>query len=95
MLLDALTIFFIVAGIALLWVTLRGWRRRTVPTVLPEQEHRAGPSDAEIATSRARAEECLDQAARATSETAKSTWLEMAAKWIELIEDAEQRRGGK
>jgi hypothetical protein len=30
-LLDALTIFFIVAGLALLWLNLRAWRRRTVP----------------------------------------------------------------
>jgi hypothetical protein len=46
-------------------------------------------SDADIATSRARAEECLEQAARATSETDKEAWLGMATKWIELIEDAE------
>jgi hypothetical protein len=29
-LLDALTIFFIVSGAALLWLNLRAWRRRSV-----------------------------------------------------------------
>jgi hypothetical protein len=29
-LLDALTIFFIVAGLVLLWLNLRAWRRRKV-----------------------------------------------------------------
>ena len=96
MILDALTIFFIVAGLVLLWQNLRSWRRRTVPTAQPEPEgYLAGISDADIATSRARAEECLEQAARSMSETDKSIWLGMAGKWIELIEDAEQRRGGK
>jgi hypothetical protein len=107
-LLDALTIFFIVAGLALLWLNLRVWRRRTVPikskvkvhnvhhhhAIVPiaqrlPEEHLATMSDADIATSRTRAEECLEQAARATSETDKEAWLGMAAKWIELIEDAE------
>jgi hypothetical protein len=89
-LLDVLTIFFIVAGMALLWLNLRVWRRRTVPNVFPEQTERvSGMSDADIAMSRARAEECLKQAARATSETDKEAWLGMAANWIQLIEDAE------
>jgi hypothetical protein len=92
--LDALTIFFIVAGLALLWLNLRVWRRRTVPKALPEQaEHVAGMSETDIA--RSRAEECLGQAERATSQTVKEAWLQMAAKWINLIEDAEQRRNGK
>jgi hypothetical protein len=107
-LLDALTIFFIVAGLALLWLNFRAWRRRTVPigfkvnvynvhhhhATVPinppvREEHLTAMSDADIATSRARAEECLEEAARATSETDKTAWLGMAAKWIELIEDAE------
>jgi hypothetical protein len=96
MILDALTIFFIVAGLVLLWLNSRSWRRRTVPTPLAEQEeYLAEMSDADITTSRARAQECLAQAAQATSETDKETWLEMAARWIELIEDAERRRSGK
>jgi hypothetical protein len=90
-LLDTLTIFFIVAGLALLWLNLRVWRRRTVPKALPEQaEHVAGMSETDIA--RSRAEECLGQVERATSQTDKEAWLQMAAKWINLIEDAEQRR---
>jgi hypothetical protein len=107
-LLDALTIFFIVAGLALLWLNLRVWRRRTVsigsevkmhvvhhhhatvPIAPPVREkHLAAMSNADLATSRARAEECLELAARATSEADKEAWLGMAAKWIELIEDAE------
>jgi hypothetical protein len=106
--LDALTIFFIVAGLALLWLNLRAWRRRTVPIgskvkmhnvhhhdatvpIAPpvREEHLAAMSDADLVTSRARAQECLELAARATSETEKEAWLGMAAKWIELIEDAE------
>jgi hypothetical protein len=95
MILDALTIFFIVAGLILLWLNVRSWRRRTVLTTLPEPErHLAGISDADIATSRARAQECLDEAAQATSETDKETWLLMAARWIALVEDAERHRGG-
>jgi hypothetical protein len=63
-LLDALTIFFIVAGLVLLWLNLRAWRRLTVPIALPEhEEYLAGMSDADIAWSRAQAEECLEQAA--------------------------------
>ena len=95
MILDALTIFFIVAGLVLLWLNLRGWRQRTIPVAPPKQEgHLAGISDAEIARSRAQAEECLRQAESATSQTDQETWLRMASEWIELIEDAEQRRGG-
>ena len=95
-LLDALTIFFIVAGLALLWLNLRVWRRRTVPKALPEQaEHVAGMSNTDLATSRARAEECLELAAQSTSQTDKEVWLQMAEKWIKLIEDAEQRVSGK
>jgi len=112
MILDALTIFFIVAGIVLLGLNLRSWRRRTAPIAPPadqvqgrqdrgavpqdggRQRHVAGISDADVAASRARAQECLEQAAQATSETEKEAWLEMAARWIELIEDAERRRGG-
>jgi hypothetical protein len=92
-LLDALTIFFIVAGLALLWLNLRVWRRRTVPKSLPEQaEHVTGMSEADIARSRAQAEECLGQAEQATSQTDKEIWLQMAEKWIKLVEDAERRR---
>ena len=95
-LLDALTIFFIVAGLALLWLNLRVWRRRTVPKALPEQaEHVAGMSNTDLATSRARAQECLGLAAQSTSQTDKEVWLQMAEKWIKLIEDAEQRVSGK
>jgi hypothetical protein len=95
-LLDALTIFFIVAGLALLWLNLRVWRRRTVPKALPEQaEHVAGMSNTDLATSRARAQECLELAAQSTSQTDKEVWLQMAEKWIKLIEDAEQRVSGK
>ena len=95
-LLDALTIFFIVAGLALLWLNLRVWRRRTVPKALPEQaEHVAGMSNTDLATSRARAQECLELAAQSTSQTDKEVWLQMAEKWIKLIEDAEQRASGK
>ena len=95
-LLDALTIFFIVAGLALLWLNLRVWRRRTVPKALPEQaEHVAGMSNTDLASSRARAQECLELAAQSTSQTDKEVWLQMAEKWIKLIEDAEQRASGK
>ena len=118
-LLDALTIFFIVAGLALLWLNLRVWRRRTVPkeqatarlacsedkpasSATSVLEGAAGDflqvseiSEAEIARSRARAEECLEQAERSMSEADKAVWLRMADKWIKLIEDVEQRRSGK
>jgi hypothetical protein len=95
-LLDALTIFFIVAGLALLWENLRAWRRRTVPKVFPEQaEHVAGMSNTDLATSRARAEECLELAARSTSQTDKEIWLQMAEKWIKLVEDAERSENGR
>jgi hypothetical protein len=95
-LLDALTIFFIVAGLVLLWANLRSWRRRTVPKALPEQaEHVAGMSNTDLATSRARAEECLELAAQSTSQTDKEIWLQMAEKWIKLVEDAERGRNGK
>ena len=96
-LLDALTIFFIVAGLALLWLNLRVWRRRTVPKALPEQaeHHVAGMPETDIARSRAQAEECLRQAEQATSQTDKETWLQMAAKWIKLVEDAERGRSGQ
>jgi hypothetical protein len=108
---DALTIFFIVAGLALLWLNLRVWRRRpdaspvatrvepqpasrTVPKALPEQaEHIAGMSEADIA--RVRAAECLHEAERSTSETDKEIWLQMAEKWIKLVEDAERGRSVK
>ena len=91
--LDALTIFFIVAGLVLLWLNLRVWRRRIVPKALPE--HVAGMSDTDLATSRARAEECLGQAEQATSQTDKEIWLQMAEKWIKLVEDAERGRSGQ
>jgi hypothetical protein len=113
-LLDALTIFFIVAGLALLWLNLRAWRRRTIPIgskvkghnvhhhhatvpIAPpgREEHLAPMPDADLATSRARAEECVDLAARATSETDKEAWLQMAEKWIKLVEDAERGRSVK
>jgi hypothetical protein len=95
-LLDALTIFFIVAGLALLWLNLRVRRRRTVPKVFPEQaEHMAGMSNTDLATSRARAEECLELAAQSTSQTDKEIWLQMAEKWIKLVEDAERGRSGQ
>lgn len=107
---DALTIFFIVAGLALLWLNLRDWRRHAngragqssslpemglVPVVTEPAEdvkEVAGPSDADIARSRAKAEECLGHAEQAAGQTDKEAWLRMAAKWIELIEEAE--RGG-
>jgi hypothetical protein len=93
MILDALTIFFIVAGLILLWLNLRGGRRRAVPTALPGQGgYPEGISDADIATSRARAQECLEQAAQSTSETDKEAWLRIAAEWIKLVEDADRRR---
>ena len=91
--LDALTIFFIVAGLVLLWLNLRVWRRRIVPKALPE--HVAGMSDTDLATSRARAEECLELAAQSTSQTDKEIWLQMAEKWIKLVEDAERGRNVK
>ncbi|MGA7939072.1 hypothetical protein [Bradyrhizobium sp.] len=91
-LLDVLTIFFIVAGMALLWLNLRGWRRRTVGIAPPEH---AGTSDAELARLRAEAEQCLKQAESSVSQADHETWLLMAAEWINLIEDAEQRRSGK
>jgi cytoskeletal protein RodZ len=95
-LLDALTIFFIVVGLALLWLNLRVRRRRTVPKTLPEQaEHVAGMSNTDLATSRARAEECLELAAQSTSQTDKEIWLQIAEKWIKLVEDAERGRSIK
>jgi hypothetical protein len=90
-LLDVLTIFFIVAGLALLWLNLRVRRRRTVPKVFPGQaEHVTGMSNTDLAKSRARAEECLELAAQSTSQTDKEIWLQMAEKWIKLVEDAER-----
>jgi hypothetical protein len=95
-LLDALTIFFIVAGLALLWLNLRAWRRRTVGTALPQhEEYLAGTFDADIAGLGAQAEECLKQAESSVSETDRETWLRMAAEWIKLVEDAERRRSDK
>jgi hypothetical protein len=41
-LLDALTIIFIVGGLVLLWQNLRGWRRRTVPVAPPKQADYTG-----------------------------------------------------
>jgi hypothetical protein len=52
-------------------------------------------SDADLATSRARAEECLELAAQSTSQTDKEIWLQMAEKWIKLVEDAERGRSVK
>src|SRR5580692_7969528 len=72
-LLDVLTIFFIVAGLALLWLNLCVWRRRTVPKVLPEpSEHVAEMSNIDLATSRARAKECLELAAQSTSQRGRA-----------------------
>src|SRR5579863_3899277 len=47
-LLDALTIVFIVAGLTLLWLNLRSWRRRTAP-IAPPPEHDAAPVDVSTA----------------------------------------------
>jgi hypothetical protein len=99
-LLDALTIFFIVAGLALLWLNLRAWRRRNLPIgskvkpIAPpvREEHLAAMSDADLATSRARAEECLELAEQSTTQTDREIWLQMAEKWIKLVEDAERGR---
>lgn len=106
LLLNALTILFIFAGLTLLWLNLRSWRRRTArvaPTrqaghavapinVTLNEEYLAGRSHADIAASCAQAEECLDQADRSTSQTDREAWLRMAAEWIKLAEDAERRR---
>jgi hypothetical protein len=43
-LLDALTIFFIVAGLALLCANLRAWRPRTVPAAPPKRADNIGES---------------------------------------------------
>ena len=95
-LLDALTIFFIVAGLALLWLNLRVWRRRTVGIAPPQhEEHLTGTLDADIAGLRAQGEECLKQAKSSVSQTDRETWLQMAAEWIKLVEDAERRRSDK
>jgi hypothetical protein len=95
-LLDVLTICFIVAGLALLWLNLHAWRRRTGPKTLPEQaEHVAGMPNTDLATARARAEECLELAAQSTSQTDKEIWLQMAEKWIKLVGDAERGRSVK
>jgi hypothetical protein len=108
-LLDALTIFFIVAGLALLWLNLRPWRRRTVPTKSKVKMHNVHDHDAAVpiappvreehlapmSDARVRAEKCLELAARAESETDKVAWLGMAVKWIALIEDAERGRSGQ
>jgi hypothetical protein len=95
-LLDALTIFFIVAGLALLWLNLRAWRRRTVGIAPPQhEEYLVGTFDADIVGLRAQAEECLKQAESSVSETDRETWLRMAAEWIKLVEDAERRRSDK
>jgi len=95
-LLDALTIFFIAAGVALLLLNLRSWRRRTVGIAPPQHdEYIAGTFDAGIAGLRAQAEECLKQAESSVSQTNRETWLRMAAEWIKLVEDAERRRSDK
>jgi hypothetical protein len=95
-LLDAPTIFFIVAGLALLWLYLRNWRRRTVGIAPPQHEEcPAGTFDAYIAGLRAQAEECLKQAESSVSQTDRETWLRMAAEWIKLVEDTERRKSGK
>jgi hypothetical protein len=95
-LLDAPTIFFIVAGLALLWLYLRNWRRRTVGIAPPQHEEcLAGTFDADIAGLRAQPEERLKQAESSVSQTDRETWLRMAAEWIKLVEDTERRKSGK
>jgi hypothetical protein len=92
-LLDALTIFFIVAGLALLWLNLRVWRRRVVPIAPPlNEEIPVGISHAEIKTPRDEAEECLRQAEQAVGQLDKEAWMRMADEWIKLVEDAERNR---
>ena len=44
---------------------------------------------------RKEAEECRDWAARAINPTDKEAWLHLAADWIRLAEDAEQRHPRK
>jgi hypothetical protein len=87
-LLDVSTIIFIVGGLMLLWLNLRVWRPRTGSETLPEQ---TTTPEVDIAGSRAQAEECLKQAEQALSQTDRETWLQMAAQWIKLAEDAEHR----
>jgi hypothetical protein len=100
-LLDVLTIIFIVGSLALLWVNLRVWRTRSFAPAPPvhgvahphinNKDQSAGTTEVDMAASRAAAIQCLDEADRSTSETDRQAWLGMAAGWIKLAEDAERR----
>ena len=46
--------------------------------------------EADVAASRAAAEQCLDHAGRSTSQTEKEAWLRMGVQWIKVAESAER-----
>jgi hypothetical protein len=99
LLLNVLTIIFVAGSVALLWVNLRSWRpmwmvprsaKRGPASRRLDQIHLAGITEAEVAASRAAAEQCLDQAGRSTSRTEKEAWLRMGVQWIKLAESADR-----
>ena len=103
LLLDGLTIIFIVGGLVLLWVNLRGSRLRGARMVQPE--HTAAHVDVAPAADmpdqepgaeacRAQAEECLEQAERSMSQANKQAWLQMGVEWIKLSQVIERRSDG-
>ena len=99
-LLDALTIIFIVGGLGLLWMNLRGLRARSsapAPTdhnVAPvhiNKDQSAGTAELDIAASRSLAEQCLDEADRSTNRSDREAWLRMGVEWIRLAEGEDRR----
>jgi hypothetical protein len=49
-------------------------------------------SDDDAVRFRKQAEECREQAAKAVSPLDKEAWLRLAADWIKLAQNAEERR---
>ena len=97
-LLDVLTVIFVVGSVALLWMNLRSRRptqmaprpKRGLASVHRNKVHLAAMPEADVAASRAAAEQCLDHAGRSTSQTEKEAWLRMGVQWIKVAESAER-----
>lgn len=101
-LLDTLTFVFIVGGLALFWLNLRGSRFANIRIRL--RKHSIAPTSAGSAavalceipdpdTCRAHAKACLERADRATKRTDRETWLRTGIEWIKLSQVKTQRRG--
>ena len=101
LLLDALTIFFIVGSLALLWVNFGSPRLRRARMVRPKRTALVNINQAAMTsndapdaeTCRAQAEECLTRAEQSTSQADKETWLRMGVEWIKLsqVQDRNQK----